>query len=102
VKIGVCPSNDHARKKWKSSRFGETWKLQYQKLKEYHRINGDCNVPRCWEQDRSLGIWVHNQRRWYNEMKTVEAIMDSDRIQKLEELGFQWTLRKPSQKSTQC
>jgi hypothetical protein len=76
-------------------KFREKWNLQYNKLKWYQQINGDCNVPRGWEQDRSVGRWVDNKRKRYKEMKTGEAIMDSDRIEKLEELGFQWRLRNP-------
>jgi hypothetical protein len=59
-KVGVRPSNDHTRKKAKNQELEEKWELQYQKLKEYHRIKGDCKVPRHWKEDRSLGIWLYN------------------------------------------
>jgi len=93
LRIGVGSANGHTRKIVKSGFFDAKWNMQYQKLIKYRRVNGDCNVPRGWKQDPSLGLWVHNQRKRYGEMQAGEANMDSGRIQKLEELGFQWTLR---------
>jgi hypothetical protein len=63
----------------------------FDKLKEYQRIKGDCNVPRDWKDDRSLGTWVFNQRRFYRQTKTKggDSDMHPDRIvNKLEQLGY--------------
>jgi hypothetical protein len=38
------------------------WLQQHEKLVEYKRINGNCKVPRRYEQDKSLGEWVTKQR----------------------------------------
>ena len=65
----------------------QIWQSQLEKLGEYHQIKGDCNVP---FKVRSLGPWVHNQRRLYAEMKSGERDMNPVQIQKLEQLGFEW------------
>jgi hypothetical protein len=70
----------------------EKWQSQFEKLKEYHKIHGDCNVPRYWKEDHSLGNWVMRQRSHYKQMETRESVMDLDRIEKLENLGFEWRL----------
>lgn len=38
------------------------WMANYNKLKEYKRLNGHCNVPRRNKDDPTLGNWVFNQR----------------------------------------
>jgi hypothetical protein len=30
----------------------------YEKLREYHRLNGHGNVPRLYKNDPALGDWV--------------------------------------------
>jgi hypothetical protein len=76
------------RKKVKSKFFEEKWQSQFEKLKEYKRIHGDCNVPRNWKENYSLGRWVYNQRTQYRRMKTTESVDNLDRFQKLDQLGF--------------
>jgi hypothetical protein len=34
------------------------WHQQYEKLVEFKRIYGHYMVPKCYEQDKSLGEWV--------------------------------------------
>jgi translation initiation factor 2 alpha subunit (eIF-2alpha) len=69
----------------------ENWQSKFEKLKQYHRTKGDCNVPVQWKEDVSLGAWVSNQRKSYIRMKTGGSYMNPDRIQKLEQLGFEWS-----------
>jgi hypothetical protein len=95
-KIGIdvlttkCSS---CRKIDKTQQFDKKWQSQFEKLKEYHRIHGNCNVPARWKMDKTLGLWVYNQRRNFIQLKTGVADMDPDRIQKLEQLGFEWSRR---------
>jgi hypothetical protein len=51
----------------------------------------DSNVLHHYEKDPSLGIWVSNQRKKKAQMKDAIAVMDPDRMQKLEQLGFEWS-----------
>ena len=77
-------------KEAKTKKLEAQWQAQLEKLKEYKRIDGDCNVPHHYEKDPSLGIWVSNQRRKYAQMKDGKTFMDPDRMRKLELLGFEW------------
>ena len=75
------------RKKSVSKVNEDNWQSMFEKLREYHQIKGDFNVP---GKDRPLGPWVCAQRGLYAQMKSGERDMNLDRIQKLEELGFEW------------
>ena len=67
------------------------WDAQFQEMKKYKEINGHCNVP---TRSGSLGIWVNTQRHNYWLSKEGKSSrMSDDRIQKLESIGFQWSLR---------
>jgi hypothetical protein len=92
--INLSSTKRHGTNKVTVKRFEEKWQSQFEKLKEYHRIKDDCNVPRNLKVDRSLGIWVSNQRRHYMQAKTGETDMALDRIHKLEQLGFEWSRRR--------
>jgi hypothetical protein len=60
------------------------WHQQCEKLVEFKRKKGHCIVPR-YEQDRSLGGWVNNQRTFYRNNK-----LQQDRKRLLDEIGFVW------------
>jgi hypothetical protein len=83
----------HRRKVVESKKNEEKWQSQFEKLKEYRLCKGDCNVP-THSKDNSLGVWVYKQRIRYAEAKTGHAHMNPDRIQKLEQLGFVWSVNK--------
>lgn len=99
VEIGVHPVVVTGRNDRRRRRDEERWMAQFEKLKEYNRVHGDCNVPRQWKHDPSLGSWVHNQRKRYHEGRSMAGVvMFPDRVEKLEELGFKWTIHKRHQK----
>jgi hypothetical protein len=83
----------HCRKVVKSKKNEVKWQSQFEKLKEYRQVKGDCNVP-THSKDNSLGIWGYKQRMQYAQAKTGHAHMNPDRIQKLEQLGFVWSVNK--------
>jgi len=64
-------------------RLGLSWDEYYGKLVAYKRIYGHCDVPDKWGKDRSLGIWVGNQRQ-----KRKRAELSVNQITRLEKLGF--------------
>eukprot|EP00956_Cyclotella_meneghiniana_P010292 scaffold14196_cov27-Cyclotella_meneghiniana.AAC.2 len=66
----------------------ELWDSQYQALLEFKSKYGDCNVPRNFANDPSLGLWVDYQRAKYK-----NGLMEQDKINKLTEIDFEWTLR---------
>ena len=61
------------------------WEEMYARLVAYKAQHGDCKVPRESIQDRPLGRWVTIQRTL-----KVKGHLHSERIQRLEALGFDW------------
>lgn len=62
----------------------EYWMQGFSKLCEFHRREGHCSVPKVHVEDNfNLGTWVQNQRTNKNQLT-------SDRLQKLDQLGFVW------------
>jgi hypothetical protein len=63
--------------------YDKKWNMKYEKLVEFKRTNGHCMVPCKYEQDKSLGRWVMNQRARQNKIRL-------DRKTILDEIGFAW------------
>jgi uncharacterized protein YukE len=61
------------------------WHQQYEKLLEYKRKNGHCKVPNKYKDDKSLGVWVMNQRARHANNK-----MRPDRKGLLDAIDFVW------------
>ncbi len=73
---------------WKNEEYA--WNKGYQHLEQYVKDNGDALVPyRCKIDEYALGSWVGAQRK-----AKVKNILSSKRIQKLDELGFVWKVKK--------
>jgi hypothetical protein len=76
---------------WKANPRGDSkdkeklWKKQYEKLPESSRKNGHCIVPRSYQEDVSLGMWVSNQRHFH-----VKNKLRLHRKKLLDEIGFAW------------
>jgi hypothetical protein len=71
---------------WKAVGEGDKlWHRQCEKLVEFKRKSGHCMVPGVYEQDKSLGKWVNNQRNNHNKNK-----MRPDRKELLDKIGFAW------------
>mmetsp|Transcript_21504 Transcript_21504/g.26385 ORF Transcript_21504/g.26385 Transcript_21504/m.26385 type:complete len:181 (+) Transcript_21504:143-685(+) len=70
------------------------WDQRYYELCEYRRLYGDTNVPRRYEVNPQLGVWVSNQRQYYKKYKTGISGwgMTDSRIKRLEDAGFEWVL----------
>jgi len=64
------------------------WDVSLDRLREFKKIHGHCNVPPNYPKDRKLGIWVHNQRRFWK-----EGVLGEDRTARLSALGFEWNLQ---------
>lgn len=68
------------------------WEDKFRELIDYKVANGHTNIP---VRDGPLGVWVGNQRtqyRMYRENK--RSSMNPRRIELLESVGFEWSLRK--------
>ena len=64
--------------------FADEWERNYQILRDFHSIYGNCHVPRNFK-NKKLALWVNVQRRVYSKGR-----LPIERIQKLEVLGFVW------------
>ena len=69
---------------WKSREVG-TWEDQYEKLVEFKKQHGHCNLPTVFHEDPKLGRFVNNMRS-----KRNSGILPPDRLAKLEAMGFAW------------
>ena len=66
-------------------RLGLDWDEYFGRLIKYKKRYGDCNVPDKWEKDRSLAMWVGNQRQ-----RKHREELSPIHIQRLDEIGFDW------------
>ncbi|MDA7883076.1 helicase associated domain-containing protein, partial [Akkermansiaceae bacterium] len=62
----------------------EIWEAYLQKLADYKDKNGDCLVPRSFE-DKQLVTWVGTQR-----FSKKRGKLDPNKIKRLDEIGFVW------------
>jgi hypothetical protein len=65
------------------------WNQRYRELQEFHSVHGHCNVPRGYAGNPGLGRWVNRQREYKR-----TSFLESDRIEKLDNLGFSWYARQ--------
>ena len=73
---------------------GSAWDVHYEQLIGYHANHGHCNVSARYPLNQSLASWVKHQRRQYRRFHAGEpANITTERIAKLEQIGFQWRLR---------
>jgi hypothetical protein len=77
---------------WDSHR--AVWDERFNELIDYKRVNGNCNVPSRYTDNRQLAVWVKRQRRQYKFYRTNKpSSMTEERITRLESIGFEWDLR---------
>lgn len=65
------------------------WEAKYQALLAYRATHGDCLVSQASGQHRALAAWVNLQRG-----RRRNGRVSSERIVRLDELGFSWDVRK--------
>jgi len=68
-----------------------TWNQRHKELMQYKQKHGNCNVPNQHQPNKQLGVWVMTQRTHYRLLKQrKKSQMTTERIAKLEKIGFQW------------
>mmetsp|Transcript_12105 Transcript_12105/g.18207 ORF Transcript_12105/g.18207 Transcript_12105/m.18207 type:complete len:477 (+) Transcript_12105:225-1655(+) len=66
------------------------WNARFQELQSFETKYGHCDVPMNFG---TLGIWVDIQRQKYRQTKEgTSSYMTQERAQKLELIGFQWSV----------
>jgi len=74
---------------WRAQNYEERWNDKFKRLLEFKSLHGHCRVPDGYELDTELGVWVIRQKRQY-----VINKLASNRMEKLEGIGFEWRIRK--------
>ncbi|KAL3756810.1 hypothetical protein ACHAWU_000452 [Discostella pseudostelligera] len=78
----------------KSTQEDTGWDELYKALEHFHRQNGHAAPSARYKANPKLGRWVMTQRRQYTLLMQGEhSAMTLERIEKLECLGFQWSVR---------
>ena len=74
-----------------------SWDMMYEKLAEYHKANGNVDVPFNYitEDFCTLGVWVARQRRIYN--GKLAGTLTEEHINALNEIGMLWGTKKERQ-----
>jgi len=66
------------------------WDARFHELVAFKAKHGHCNVP---SRSGKLGRWVNRQREQYRLSKVGKSsYMTDERVQKLESIGFQWSV----------
>jgi hypothetical protein len=77
-----------------------SWMDRLNEIQDYAASNGDCNVPSN-HADTKLSSWVKCQRRQYKLFKEgKQSNFTAKRIVALENIGFEWEIRKSSNKKS--
>ena len=70
---------------WQSELPTVKWEERFAELGAFKERFGHTCVPSTWKENRPLGNWVDAQRQFRR-----KGILRSDRIEKLETIGFDW------------
>lgn len=63
------------------------WNAMFERLLEYKKTHGNCDVPSQWPHDLNLANWVANQRH-RNKMGQLAP----ERVKRLDDAGFVWAV----------
>ena len=75
----------------------EAWGRRYQELVDFKESHGHCNVPELWDENPALGRWVALQRVCYRNLQAeTKPDLTLDRVEALEDIGFEWNVRDSS------
>jgi len=70
------------------------WQERLKDLNEFKLKHGHCVVPTIFPSNQRLATWVKFQRRQYKlYQESSPSYMTRERIENLNALGFEWTLR---------
>lgn len=78
---------------WKSIDYDEGFEKRLFELETFKVEFGHCKVPQRYAENPSLGEWCTTMRSAYKKIQnglTPGCNISQERIEKLEELGFQW------------
>lgn len=68
----------------------DKWEELFSSLVAYQKVHWDCEVPRVWQENPRLGVWVHTLRRQKRGKQERLGELSKDQIRRLDDLGFEW------------
>jgi Helicase associated domain len=68
----------------------DNWEALFSLLVAYRKAHGDCEVPRAWQENPRLGVWVHTLRRQKRGKQERLGELSNEQIRRLDDLGFEW------------
>jgi hypothetical protein len=71
----------------------DRWDANYVLCKAFCKKEGHCKIPTNLKENKSLGIWVQEQRRNFKQMMTGKKPrkeLTPEQIEKLNEVDFHW------------
>jgi len=68
----------------------DAWERMLERLVEFKKIHGHCNVPQKDGVNKRLGKWVNTQRTHFK-----RGTLKPERVQQLKEVGFVWNTKAP-------
>ncbi|PYK19450.1 MAG: hypothetical protein DME55_04750, partial [Verrucomicrobia bacterium] len=68
----------------------DKWEELYSSLVAYQKAHGDCEVPRVWQENLRLGVWVHTLRKQKRGKQKRLGELSKEQIERLDDLGFEW------------
>jgi hypothetical protein len=82
----------------RAQEFEEAWNRMFDGLVAYEAKHGTFSIPgkmKIMHDGKDLGLWVANQRRFYNNAREGKSrALSADRIEKLENIGFNFDARR--------
>merc|ERR1712238_429550 len=77
------------------------WMTKHDELLIYKEENGHTRVPQHYTPNKALGKWVAKQREQYKLYKKGKhSFLTPDRLEKLNTIGFVWSVRGEPSVST--
>jgi hypothetical protein len=74
-------------------KINDRWDVNYVLCKAFCEKEGHCRIPTRLKENKSLGIWVQEQRRNFKQMMTGKKPrkeLTPEQIEKLNEIDFYW------------
>jgi len=86
---------------WQGVDYDEVFEKRYRQLVAFKEEFGHCNVHQRFAGNISLGRWCDSMRKTYNNIQKgtkTRCNLSQGRIERLEEIGFQWQVDKTFEK----
>jgi len=77
------------------------WEERFNELKEFKDLHGHCRVPYRYAKNMELGRWVSHQRQNYKYLREGKpSKISQERVEALEDIGFDWSVDRLKQQSS--